>query len=104
MRALIVLFTFLHLPAGAGETKTYPLEEVAKHASPKDCWVVIKDKVYDLTAYIPKHPAPEGVLTKYCGKNADTGWETKDKKRAHSRAAEKLLARYAIGELAKREK
>lgn len=101
MRGFFLLLASLCLPAAAaGEARSYSAEDVAKHASPKDCWVVIKNKVYDLTAYIPKHPAPEAAITKYCGKNADTGWETKDKKRAHSRAAAKLLARYEVGELA----
>jgi cytochrome b involved in lipid metabolism len=101
MRLLILILLGLSFSAAADERKSYSSEEVAKHDSPKDCWVVIKDKVYDLTAYLPKHPAPDIAITKYCGKNADKGWETKDKKRPHSRAASKLLARYEIGELAK---
>ncbi len=91
----------LTLPATAGEVKKIHMEELSKHSAPKDCWVVIKNKVYDLTAYFPKHPAPDAVLAKYCGKNADEGWETKDKKRPHSRAAARLLKRYEVGDLSK---
>lgn len=98
---IFLVASFFFLACAHGEAKSFSLEEVAKHASAKDCWMVIKGKVYDLTAYVPKHPAPEAALVKYCGKNADTGWETKDKKRAHSRAASKLLARYEIGDLVK---
>ena len=104
MRATILfpaLLSFCLCLSAFGEGKSYSLVDVAKHASAKDCWMVIEGKVYELTAYIPKHPAPEAALVKYCGKAADTGWETKDKKRAHSRAAAKLLARYEIGQLAK---
>lgn len=101
MRVSTLLFALLSLSAHAGEAKRHSAEEVAKHSSPKDCWVVIKDKVYDLSAYIPKHPAPDELITRYCGKNADVGWDTKDRKSSHSRSAARLLARYEIGELAK---
>ena len=30
--------------------------EVAKHATPEDCWIVVNGKVYDLTKFAPNHP------------------------------------------------
>lgn len=30
--------------------------EIAKHATPDDCWVVVNGKVYDLTNFAPNHP------------------------------------------------
>jgi cytochrome b involved in lipid metabolism len=30
--------------------------EVAKHATPEDCWIVVNGKVYDLTRFAPSHP------------------------------------------------
>jgi cytochrome b involved in lipid metabolism len=101
MRIFILLLATICLPAAAAELKKFDMDELSKHATPKDCWVVIKNKVYDLTAYFPKHPAPDAVLAKYCGKNADEGWDTKDKKSPHSRAAARLLKRYEIGEFSK---
>ncbi len=32
------------------------VSEVAKHASPDDCWIVVNGKVYDLTKFAPDHP------------------------------------------------
>ena len=36
--------------------KTYSLAAVANHSTPLDCWVVVRDKVYDVTAWVPQHP------------------------------------------------
>ena len=34
----------------------YSLEEVAKHSSHDDCWVIVRDKVYDVTSFVKEHP------------------------------------------------
>lgn len=36
--------------------KTYSLASVARHSTPSDCWVIVRDKVYDVTAWVPQHP------------------------------------------------
>jgi cytochrome b involved in lipid metabolism len=36
--------------------KTYSLASVASHSTPSDCWVIVRDKVYDVTAWVPQHP------------------------------------------------
>ena len=43
-------------PAAAGSTaegpvKKFTKEEVAKHDRPEDCWMIIRGKVYDVTAW-----------------------------------------------------
>lgn len=95
MTRIIILIIFVCSAISA--EKKFKIKEVEKHSTPEDCWIVIKDKVYDISLYIPKHPAPESTLTQYCGKIADKGWETKDKASSHSRAAERLLDRFKIG-------
>jgi fatty acid desaturase len=30
--------------------------EISKHSSPSDCWLVIRDRVYDVTEFAPTHP------------------------------------------------
>ena len=34
----------------------YTLKDVAAHASPRDCWIIIKGTVYDVTEFLPQHP------------------------------------------------
>ena len=31
-------------------------EEVLKHNTVEDCWIVVNGKVYDLTNFAPNHP------------------------------------------------
>ena len=37
-------------------TKTIPTQQVSEHNSPEDCWIVIDDQVWDVTAFAPEHP------------------------------------------------
>lgn len=40
--------------------------EVAEHNTEDDCWTIVNDNVYDLTAYIPRHPGGDDILAA-CG-------------------------------------
>lgn len=75
----------------------YTSSEVAKHASKKDCWLTIDNKVYDVTSYIPRHPAPPESILDYCGKESTEAFHTKNKARPHTAKAIKLLSSYLIG-------
>ncbi len=44
--------------------------QVSKHNKPDDCWVVIDDIVYDLTAYKDVHPGNPNMILQYAGKDA----------------------------------
>jgi L-lactate dehydrogenase (cytochrome) len=37
-------------------TTSISVEEVSKHNSLEDLWIVIDDLVYDLTEFAPEHP------------------------------------------------
>lgn len=85
---------------GAAPTrKTYTLQDVAQHATAKDCWMAIHGKVYDFSAYIPQHPSAPEVMTRHCGKEATRAFDTKDRGRAHGDYAKTLLAKYEVGVL-----
>jgi len=46
------------------------MAEVAKHATPEDCWVVVDGGVYDVTEFLDEHPGGRRAITIYSGKDA----------------------------------
>lgn len=75
--------------------------ELARHALPSDCWMAIRDNVYDLTSYLPNHPSSTDIVLPWCGKEATEAYNTKTKGRPHSPYADELLAKYRLGTLGK---
>jgi cytochrome b involved in lipid metabolism len=73
--------------------------DLARHASPEDCWMAIRGEVYDLSAYLPEHPTRLEIILPWCGKEATEAYDTKNKGRPHSAAADQLLDQYRIGAL-----
>lgn len=45
-------------------------EELAKHDKKEDCWVALKENVYNVTSYLQYHPGGEEELMKGAGKDA----------------------------------
>jgi len=70
--------------------------EVAKHNSSSDCWLIIENKVYDVSDYLDSHPAGGGIIIPYCGTEATHAFETVD----HSRVALSHLDSIYVGDLA----
>lgn len=50
-------------------TAVFTPEEVAKHNTVEDCWMIIKGGVYDITAYFSIHPGGTRALLKFAGKD-----------------------------------
>jgi cytochrome b involved in lipid metabolism len=46
----------------AGEVKKYTVDEVAKHNKSEDLWVILKDKIYDLTRFWQSHPGGPDLI------------------------------------------
>lgn len=77
--------------------KSYTSADLAKHATPADCWMAIRGSVYDFSTYLPEHPSRPGLLEPWCGKEATEAYNTKTKGRPHTPYADELLPRYRIG-------
>ena len=50
--------------------KEFTVEEVARHQSKGDCWVVLNNQVYDVTEFLPDHPGGKNAILLYGGKDA----------------------------------
>ena len=73
----------------------YRLEEVAKHNSMKEIWLVIHRRVYDITHFLNKHPGGEEVLMEQAGADASESFEDV----GHSSDAREMLKQYYIGDV-----
>jgi L-lactate dehydrogenase (cytochrome) len=38
------------------EENLISVEEISKHNTPEDCWIVVDGKVWDITDFAPEHP------------------------------------------------
>lgn len=81
----------------ASVSQTLTLAEVAKHATVDDCWMVVNNQVYDLSAYTKagSHPGGDKIL-KGCGQEATAMFEAIEK---HSGRATNMLPQYLLGTL-----
>jgi cytochrome b involved in lipid metabolism len=53
--------------------RAYTKEEVSKHNTRKDCWIIVKDKVYDVTPYVEEHPGGDAILNN-AGRDSTEGF------------------------------
>ncbi|EDW04128.1 cytochrome b5 [Drosophila grimshawi] len=80
------------------EVKLVPeitLEEVAHHDSYDDCWIVIYDRVYDVTHFLREHPGGDDVIMDHAGRDATIAFHGT----GHSRHAVEQMRQFLIGEL-----
>uniref|UniRef100_A0A8C9U6T3 Cytochrome b5 type B n=1 Tax=Scleropages formosus TaxID=113540 RepID=A0A8C9U6T3_SCLFO len=73
----------------------YTLEEVKQHNTSTDSWLVIHDRVYDISSFLEEHPGGEEVLLEQAGADATESFEDV----GHSLDAREMLQQYLIGEL-----
>ncbi|XP_005929612.1 cytochrome b5 isoform X1 [Simochromis diagramma] len=75
--------------------KCYTLEDVRVHNMSNDTWLIIHDKVYDISSFLEEHPGGEEVLLEQAGADATESFEDV----GHSSDAREMLQQYYIGEL-----
>jgi len=69
------------------------MAEVAKHNNANDCWQVIDGSIYNVTSYIPYHPAgPDAII--FCGKDSSGIFNMK-----HSPDKKQQLTPYFVSNL-----
>ncbi|KAL6803389.1 cytochrome b5-like heme/steroid binding domain-containing protein [Trichoderma sp. SZMC 28013] len=76
-------------------SKSFSVDEVAKHASKTDLYMIIHHKVYDVSTFIEKHPGGEEILTDVAGRDATEEYDDA----GHSEKADRLLKKLYIGEV-----
>lgn len=80
--------------------KQYSFAEVAKHNTATDLWMVIDDKVYDVTKFQNEHPGGEEVLIEMAGKDATNEFVDV----GHSTDAKEQMKQFVVGEIVEAER
>lgn len=77
---------------------TYTAAEVAERnfKGGKDCWLIYKNNVYDVTHYVDDHPGGPDLVTDWAGKDCTKAFHDA----GHSAEALKDFKKYKIGTLA----
>lgn len=76
----------------------YTLEEISKHNSKNDCWMVIDNNVYNVSSFVDKHPGGDKIL-QGCGKDA-TEMFNAERKHLFSSVAKQMMSLLKIGTVA----
>ncbi|KAI9169317.1 hypothetical protein LWI28_010639 [Acer negundo] len=76
-------------------SQLYTMQEASLHNTKDDCWIVIDNKVYDVTSYLDEHPGGDDVVLAATAKDATDEFEDA----GHSEEARELLESFCIGEL-----
>ena len=86
-------------PADAPVTETaakrITWDEVKAHNRKEDCWIVIEDRVYDVTRWLHSHPGGVRTISNFAGNDATFHF-----KFSHGAGVWDKLPEWYIGELA----
>ncbi|KAK4183951.1 hypothetical protein QBC35DRAFT_535336 [Podospora australis] len=79
----------------ASTSTTFALADVQKHNQPDDLWIVINNKVYDISKYLEDHPGGTAVLNEVAGNDASAEFIEV----GHSAEAIDSLENFYVGDL-----
>lgn len=77
------------------KAKVFTEEEVAKHTTETDCWLIIGGEVYDVSKYLDDHPGGSEVMMEFAGMDGTTMFEDV----GHSSEARSTMKDFCIGTL-----
>ncbi|WEW58174.1 hypothetical protein PRK78_003642 [Emydomyces testavorans] len=75
--------------------KEFTLQEVAAHDSKKDLYLVVNEKVYNVSSFVDEHPGGEEVLLDVAGQDATEAFEDV----GHSDEAREILDGLLVGKV-----
>ena len=73
----------------------YTLAEVSEHWMIDDCWIILFDRVYDVTEFLEEHPGGSYIMLESGGRDATLAFRGS----RHTRDAYDMLDKYLIGVL-----
>lgn len=88
--------TVVPTPTQESTGNSYTKAQVAAHNTAGDCWSSISGNVYDLTAWISKHPGGEGPILSLCGTDGTAAFMDQHGRSSKAQAA---LESFKIGTL-----
>ncbi|KZT00571.1 cytochrome b5 [Laetiporus sulphureus 93-53] len=56
-------------------SKKWSLQQVAQHNTASSCWIIIENKVYDVTEFLPIHPGGVRLLLNFAGRDATAAFK-----------------------------
>lgn len=74
------------------QDNTFTISEVSTHNSKNDCYLIIRDNVYDVSSFIDSHPGGTQKISEKCGQEVSGIFA-----QIHSNKAWDLLIDYKIG-------
>lgn len=77
---------------------SYNREEIARHDSADDAWVIVDGQVYDISPFLGTHPGGIGVTEDYLGTDISAVIRSEDVHK-HTRTAFEVMEKYYIGVL-----
>lgn len=88
------------MPQNESRLPQFTLDQVSQHASYDDCWIVIFDRVYDVTDFLREHPGGEYIIMESAGRDATIPFRGT----RHGKDSYQMLSKYLIGILPDEER
>eukprot|EP01123_Difflugia_compressa_P008103 TRINITY_DN2327_c0_g1_i1.p1 TRINITY_DN2327_c0_g1~~TRINITY_DN2327_c0_g1_i1.p1 ORF type:complete len:156 (-),score=21.56 TRINITY_DN2327_c0_g1_i1:41-460(-) len=89
-------YSYTNIPVFEDGKRIFTRNEVGLHNTETDGWVIVDDKVYNITTWISYHPGGRRVLVELLGKDATVEFKTQP----HSHNARDQLELLHIGYVA----